>query len=434
MAALSLRGSQLVVRLPTNVAVTTQSRNNSSEVEPRRLNTAAMKRGRGGRSSFSGDVVTVFGGTSFLGRGINNRLGKNGSQIIFPYRGEHYDQMRLKPIGDLGQVLFCPFDLRDEESIRKAVSHSNIVINLIGQGWETHNFSYKDVNVTGPATIARICREMGVQRLVHMSHINAREKPEKAFLPGGSKFLASKWEGEMAVRSEFPGATIFRPSDVYGHGDSFINYWFSRWRKDCVPAIDKEAKSIPLFMKGEYTVKQPVFLSDLATGVMNSLHDPEAVGQTYEALGPQRITQANLLTYMNNLTARFKEDGSLSFSELMVSPVSLAKFWAMEKLGYVSLGNKAVFYGAGLDRVERDSISDESEGLPNLEDLGVKLSSLEQKMPHEVKDLDLYAYYFYETPEEKPVVPPPQLITFAEERALLARRNKLGPLAVLPGI
>ena len=101
------------------------------------------------------------------------------------------------------------------------------------------------MNITGPQRIAKVCKEMGVQRLVHMSHINAREEPEVAFLKGGSRFLATKYQGELAVRSEFPEATIFRYgnltsncnqpftrcSDVYGEGDSFINYWFSKWRK-----------------------------------------------------------------------------------------------------------------------------------------------------------------------------------------------------------
>jgi NADH dehydrogenase (ubiquinone) 1 alpha subcomplex subunit 9 len=77
-------------------------------------------------------------------------------------------------VGDLGQVLFCPFELKDEDSIRRAVQHSTIVINLIGRGIETSNFSFEDVNIRGPAAIARICREMGVKRLVHMSSINAR--------------------------------------------------------------------------------------------------------------------------------------------------------------------------------------------------------------------------------------------------------------------
>lgn len=75
--------------------------------------------------------------------------------MILPYRGDFYDANRLKTTGDLGQVLFTPFDIRDEESIAKAVQYSNVVINLIGRDYETKNFKYNDVHVEGPRRIAR---------------------------------------------------------------------------------------------------------------------------------------------------------------------------------------------------------------------------------------------------------------------------------------
>ena len=94
------------------------------------------------------------------------------------------------------------------------------------------NFNYEDINVTGPATLARICKEMGVQRLVNFSSINASPKPEVVFpFSDGSRFLKTKYEGELAILSEFPEATIFRCADVYGQDDNFLNFWFSRFRK-----------------------------------------------------------------------------------------------------------------------------------------------------------------------------------------------------------
>ena len=81
-------------------------------------NVAKMKKGPGYRSSFSGNVATVFGAGGMVGRSVMNRFGQNGTQIIVPYRGDFYWMQRLKLVGDLGQVLFTPFDLRDEESIR----------------------------------------------------------------------------------------------------------------------------------------------------------------------------------------------------------------------------------------------------------------------------------------------------------------------------
>lgn len=75
--------------------------------------------------------------------------------MILPYRGDFYDAQRLKVCGDLGQVLFTPYDLRDEESIAKAVRYSNVVINLVGRDYETKNFKFHDVNVEGARRLAR---------------------------------------------------------------------------------------------------------------------------------------------------------------------------------------------------------------------------------------------------------------------------------------
>ena len=112
-----------------------------------------------------------------VGRGVTSRMGKTGTQMIIPYKGAFYDSQRLKVCGDLGQVLFTPFNLKDEESIRKAMKYSDIVVNCIGREYETRNFKFKDVNVTGPATLARIAREMGVKRFIHISSINASDNP-----------------------------------------------------------------------------------------------------------------------------------------------------------------------------------------------------------------------------------------------------------------
>lgn len=188
------------------------------------VNLSALKRGTGGRSSFNGIVATVFGATGFTGRYVCNRLGKIGTQLIIPYRADHYEAIRLRLCGDLGQVLFQPYNLRDEEAIAKAVRYSNVVINLVGRDWETKNFKYDDVHVTGARNIARIAKEAGVKKFIHVSALNAAEHPEPHVLPQGSKFLRSKWLGEQAVREEFPEAIIFRPSDVYGQEDRFLRY------------------------------------------------------------------------------------------------------------------------------------------------------------------------------------------------------------------
>jgi len=427
MASLALSCSQLGLRLPLQGVVALSQRGMASEVRPREINTASMKRGRGGRSSFSGDVVTVFGANGFIGTAVANRLGKNGSQMIFPYRGEHYKMMRLKVAGDLGQVLFCPFELKDEESIRRAVSHSNIVINMIGRGWETSNFSYEDVHITGPQRIARICKEMGVQRFVQMSSINAREQPDTAFLKGGSKWLASKYQGELAVRSEFPEATIFRAADVYGQEDSFLNYLLSFGNVLGDAARDG---AVSLYGKGELTIKQPLHLSDLVSGIMASLYDPSALGQTYEAVGPQRLTQADLMRYIYDCTTRNEENALFSIRELMFDPRTFLKAFVCQSLPF---GNINMFHNTTIDRLEKDSISDMTDGFPDMaESFGIQMSTIEQRMPWEVAPFDKFSYYHYETPDMKHQPSPPKILNLTEEIQLLSKRGSKGGLAFLP--
>lgn len=94
--------------------------------------------------------------------------------MILPYRGDHYESMPLKLCGDLGQVLFHPFDLRDEDSILKCIKYSNVVVNLIGRDYETKNFKFDDVHVKGARTLARLCRETpSVERFIHVSCLTA---------------------------------------------------------------------------------------------------------------------------------------------------------------------------------------------------------------------------------------------------------------------
>lgn len=122
----------------------------------------------------------------------------------------------------MGQVLFTPFHLKDENSIEKAVRYSNVVINLVGRDWETKNFKFNDVHVDGAERIARIARKAGVKRFIHVSALNCSENPQEFMVKGGSKFLKSKWESEQRVLEEFPTAVIFRPADIYGQEDRFL--------------------------------------------------------------------------------------------------------------------------------------------------------------------------------------------------------------------
>ncbi|XP_037501978.1 NADH dehydrogenase [ubiquinone] 1 alpha subcomplex subunit 9, mitochondrial [Rhipicephalus sanguineus] len=238
---------------------------------------SSLQRGTGGRSSFSGVVCTVFGASGCLGRFLVNKLGKIGTQLVLPSRTNLYDMQRLKLCGDLGQVLFTPFNLKDELSIAKAMKYSNVVINLIGKDTETSNFSFNEVHVKGAERIARIARESGVQKLIHFSALNVMENPKPIIKFGGSKFLASKWLGEQVVREAFPGAIIFRPADMYSHGDHFLSYYVSNLRRNLT--------YVPVWNKGKGIVKQPVYTGNVAAGVVNAIFEQGNEGEIYQAVG-----------------------------------------------------------------------------------------------------------------------------------------------------
>jgi len=163
---------------------------------------------------------------------------------------------------------------------------------------------------------------------------------------------------------------------------------------------------------------------------MASLNDPNALGQIYEAVGPERLTQNELITYMYALTSRVEEERQFRIKELLLDPETFAKAFIAQNLG--KFGNHYVFHSSGLDRLERDSISDTSEGYPDLSELGVKPASVTEKMPWELAPFDQYAYYFYETPEEKRPVRLPHILAMDEERAINARRAK-GLVSLIPG-
>ena len=98
--------------------------------------------------------------------------------------------------------------------------------------------------------------------------------------------------GELAVREEFPEAVILRPSDMYGQGDRFLSYYAAFWRR--------QFRMVPLWHKGELTFKQPVFVSDVAQGILNIARDPSISGKTYQAIGYDSIreTNGNLLDFI----------------------------------------------------------------------------------------------------------------------------------------
>jgi len=240
-----------------------------------------MGAGQGGRSSVSGVVATVFGGTGFVGRYVINNLGMIGSQVVVPYRCQDNEMIHLKVMGDLGQIVpmkMAKDGIRDEAKIREAVSRSNVVINLVGAEKETWNWRFDEVHAKFPGQLARICAETpSVEKFIHVSCLGAASDAP-------SHRLRSRYEGERAVRAALPSATVVRLGPVVGAEDRFFN------------RMAALIKGMPRFLlvDGGANRVQPVWIKDVAKGFHNLLAQDGWDGKTLELGGPATYSMAEL--------------------------------------------------------------------------------------------------------------------------------------------
>lgn len=302
--------------------------------------------------------------------------------------------MPLKLCGDLGQVLFQPYHLQDEATIRKAMKYSNVVINMVGKDWETKNFPFQEVHVEGARRLARIARECGVEKFIHVSALNATPNPEPLVYPKGSQFLRSKYHGELAVREEFPDAIIFRPSDIYGQEDRFLRYYAHVWRR--------MMRVMPLWHNGEKTFKQPVFCSDVAQGIVNAIKDPDAVGKVFQAVGPRRYELKELVDWFHRVMRKDEKWWGYKRFDLRFDPTFKIKVALTEA---ICPGNP--IGDLHHERVEREYVTDVVEkDVPTLEDLGVQLTLMEDQVPWELRPYRAALYYDAAVGEFEKAAPP----------------------------
>ena len=247
-------------------------------------------------------LVTVFGGSGFLGRSVVRALAKRDYRIRVAVRRPELAGY-LQPLGKVGQIHAVQANLRYPASVEAAMRDSHVAINLVGILAEGGAQTFDAVQGKGAGTVAQAAAAVGA-RVVHISAIGADENS-----PAG--YARAKAAGEKAVLAATPSATVMRPSVVFGPEDQFTNRF---------AALARISPMLPL-IGGGLTKMQPVYVGDVATAVADAVDGKAKAGATYELGGPEVLTMREIMEIILATTGR---------DRMLVSlPFELAKLQAM---------------------------------------------------------------------------------------------------------
>jgi NADH dehydrogenase len=293
-------------------------------------------------------VATVFGGSGFIGRYIVKRLAKKGFVVRVAVRDPEA-ALFLKPMGAVGQIVPLYASVIDEPTARRAVARADLVVNCVGILAERRRGDFQRIHADGAGLVARLTAAERVSRLVHISAIGA--EPNAA-----SRYAATKGLGEVAVREAFAGATILRPSLVFGPEDRLFNRF---------AAMARVLPVMPVIC-GDTTF-QPVYVGDVADAVMAALARADAAGAVYELGGPRVWSMRELLAYILRETGRKRR--------MIDVPLSLARLQArfMELLPAKPLTRDQLLM------LRRDNVA--AEGMPGLAELDIVPTPVELVVP-----------------------------------------------------
>lgn len=324
-----------------------------------------LRFGNGGRSSNSGMTATVFGAYGFVGRYFVNELGQCGSRVYVPFRGCEMEPRHLKPMFDLGQLGLMAFSPRDEESIKESIRNSDIVINMIGKHYETKhlvptrredgelsriNYSFQETHVEIPRTLARLCKEAGVESFVHVSALAGDPNSESAW-------SRSKYEGELAVREENPDAIIVRPATVFGWEDRFLNTFAD---------ITERLPFTPLLFGGE-TLTQPVYALDVGKALFAiTQRHKDFKGATFQLAGPAEYSYKEIAEFVQDVTTVKKP------------LVDIPEFAATAAGNLLNETIEPLLTPDQVIQMKEDCVLKNDKSLKTLHDLGIEPSSMDK--------------------------------------------------------
>lgn len=298
------------------------------------------------------NLVTVFGGSGFVGTQAVRYLAKAGWRIRVAVRNPNL-AYRMRLLGDVGQIDVVQANVRDVPSIERALNGATVALNLVGLLYETGRQGFQAVHVMGARNIAETANACGVQRLVQMSALGADEHSM-------ARYGRTKAEAEFEVRAVYPGATLVRPSIVFGPGDGFFNKF---------AAMAQISPVLPL-IGGGTTRFQPVYVGDVGQALARMVTDPTTAGQTYELGGPGEFSFRKLLEMM------LAETGQRRF----LAPVPFPVARLLGKVGELSAFLMAPPVTS--DQVELLKIDNVVSGqYPGLSDLSVTPTTLESVLP-----------------------------------------------------
>ena len=224
-------------------------------------------------------LVTVFGGSGFLGKHVVRALVKDGWRVRVPVRSPHTAQ-ELKVIGNVGQVQLMQANIRFPKSVERAIEGSDAVINLVALLFESGKQSFEAVHVRGAETLAAAAKVNNIRNFVQVSAIGAD-------VEAASDYARTKGEAEAIIRAAIPSADILRPSVLFGPKDDFFNRFASM--AQLMPAL-------PLLGGGE-TKMQPAYVGDVAQAIAKCAGQGSS-GKTYELGGPQSYSFKELMQFM----------------------------------------------------------------------------------------------------------------------------------------
>ncbi|MCR9268693.1 MAG: complex I NDUFA9 subunit family protein [Hyphomonadaceae bacterium] len=324
-------------------------------------------------------LVTLFGGSGFIGRYAARTLVQAGYRVRVAVRRPHLaGEVRLA--GAPGWVDIVQANVRNKTSVANAIEGADAVVNLVGILFEKGRQSFEGAQRDGAINVAEACRDAGIERLVHISAIGADAE-------SNADYAETKGEAESGIRAVLPSAVILRPSIVFGPEDEFFN----RFAAMSAHPVSSIAPFLPAIGGGKTKV-QPVYAGDVADAIAAAVTRADAVGNTYELGGPRTYTFKDLYDFIGETIDRKRYALPLPF--FIAKPLGLAFGTLFRYVWPLSSGilGAPPITGDQVEMLKTDNVV--AEGALTLADLGVdELETVEAIVPSYLYRFRPYGQY-----------------------------------------